>query len=81
MDDPDPPNQEFIHDIREKVNLKPPPLPNHHLTAPRPSFIPEELFKAEYVFVRRDGHVSPLSLLYDGPYKVVSRLKISFVSR
>ena len=31
LDAPDPPNQEFIQDIREKVNLKPPPPPRRAL--------------------------------------------------
>ena len=78
LDAPDPPNQEFIKDIRGRVNLKPPPPPNHHLTVPWPSFVPEDLYKADYVFVRRVGHVLPLSPLYDGPYKVVRRLERSF---
>ena len=78
LDAPDPPNQEFIQDIRGRVNLKPPPLPNHHLTAPWPSFDPGDLCKAEHVFVRRDGHIPSLSLLYDGPYKGIRNLERSF---
>ena len=30
----------------------------------------------DFVFFRRDGHVAPLSPLYDGPYKVLLQLQI-----
>ena len=37
------------------------------------SLLPAALLSATYVLVRRDGHVPPLTPLYDGPYKVLQR--------
>ena len=78
LDAPDPPKQEFIQDIRDKINQKPLPPTNHHNKLSLPSYIPNDLNKARFVFIRRDGHIPPLSPLYDGPYKVVERLEKSF---
>ena len=36
-----------------------------------PVHLPPALWKAEYVFVRRDGARPSLTPLYDGPYRVV----------
>ena len=41
--------------------------------------IPKDLKNAQYVFVRRDSHRSPLQRPYDGPYHVVSHGDKSFV--
>ena len=38
-----------------------------------PAELPAELLAASHVLVRRDGHVPPLSPLYDGPYVVLER--------
>lgn len=36
-------------------------------------FVPKELFKAEFVYVRKDATNTPLGLLRTGPFKVLSR--------
>jgi hypothetical protein len=35
--------------------------------------LPADLLHAPAVLVRRDVHVSPLELLYDGPYRMLAR--------
>jgi len=47
----------------------------HNTAASRaaPTELPAALLTAPYVLVRRDGHVPPLELLYDGPYAVLRR--------
>ena len=61
LDAPDPPKQEFIQDNKDKINHKPPPPTNHHNTLSLTSYIPNDLNKAKFVFIRSDGHVPPLS--------------------
>jgi hypothetical protein len=39
---------------------------------------PQALFTTPQVLVRRDGHVPPLSPLYDGPYTVLHRSPTHF---
>jgi hypothetical protein len=43
------------------------------LHAQPPRDLPTDLAAARLVFVRRDGHVPPLTPLYEGPYSVVRR--------
>ena len=33
--------------------------------------IPDELLSSKYVFVRHDGHRTPLQHPYEGPYEVI----------
>jgi hypothetical protein len=53
-----------------------PPLP-----ARPPLHLPDDLTCAPTVFLRRDGHVPPLQLLYDGPYTVILRSLHHFTLR
>ena len=46
-----------------------------------PESIPDALRTADRVLVRRDGHVPPLSSLYDGPYAVLRRAPRFFTIR
>ena len=41
--------------------------------------VPEEIRSATHVYVRRDGHVPPLSALYEGPFLVLSKRDKTFV--
>ena len=41
--------------------------------------VPEEIRSATHVYVRRDGHVTPLSALYEGPFLVLSKRDKTFV--
>merc|ERR1712015_135009 len=57
--------------LREDVQrLRPIPTSRH---GRHPNFVPTNLVDADYVFVRRDGHKSPLSRPYAGPFRVVER--------
>jgi hypothetical protein len=50
-------------------------LPRHNVAADRelPEDLPPDLWAADRVWVRRCGHVPPLTPLYDGPYAVLQR--------
>ena len=48
-------------------------LHNTAASKAQPETIPDTLCTADCVLVPRDGHNTPLSLLYDGPYPVISR--------
>ena len=52
------------------------PTPSRHNTPSArqpPSTLSSDLLAADFVLVRRDGHVTPLTPLYDGPYRVLRR--------
>jgi len=57
------------------------PVPARHNT-PTDQFLPQKipisLATCPMVLVRKDGHVPPLSPLYDGPYQVLSRSHKTF---
>ncbi|XP_023816875.1 uncharacterized protein LOC105357974 [Oryzias latipes] len=53
------------------------PGPVHHCV-PR-SFMPSSLQSAQFVFVRHDGHRSPLHPPYDGPFRVLEKGDKCFV--
>ena len=64
------PPKEFLDRIQSALcglTLPPP----HHVTPPS-ARVPAALASAEYVFVREDASIQPLSQLYRGPYKVLS---------
>ena len=64
----------FLDDLkRAMAELRPTPTAHHQPTEPRPARIPEQLRTCPMVFIRRDGHRSPLSACYDGPYRVLAR--------
>jgi hypothetical protein len=42
-------------------------------TPPPPPRLPDNLACVPTVFMKQDGHVPPLQLLYDGPYAVLRR--------
>lgn len=63
--------------FRDKVRfLAPTPTSRHGL---RPSFVPQELSKCQFVFVRRDGHKSVWQHPYEGPFKVISPGQKTFI--
>ena len=74
----DPFEESFIQDLRTKMKRCTPPQTNHHNKSPPIPFVPEALSKVDFVFVRKDGYVSPLSPLYEGPFRVASRSEKSF---
>ena len=70
--------ESFIQDFRTKMKLWTPPQTHHHNNSNQTPFVPEALSKVDFVFVCKDGYVSPLSPLYEGLFKVVSRSEKSF---
>lgn len=69
---PEPPPEDFIRKLQlcfDGFQFTPTPRPS----PPTPvQHIPPQLLNAEFAFIRRDGHVPPLSPLYHGPYRVIS---------
>ena len=69
--------QAFLPQLRaamQRLRTAPPLAhgsPQHH--------VPASLQAANFVFVRHDGHRSPLQQLYDGPYRVLERHPKHFV--
>ena len=50
----------------------------------RPSgrhYVPRDLYKTKYVFLRTDAHKSPLTPPYSGPYEVIERKERAFLLR
>ena len=64
------PTKNFLQTLREKVKGFLPVPTSQHGTAT--SSVPRELQLSQYVFIRRDGHRSPLERPYEGPFKVIS---------
>jgi hypothetical protein len=64
---------EFLVQINNILNN--PSLSRHNVPADQelPEDLPPALWAADRVWVRRCGHVPPLTPLYDGPYAVVQR--------
>ena len=70
-------NAEFLNNLREEVAaLRPTPTSRHGDTRCK---VPENLYDAQYVFVRHDAHRSPLRRVYDGPFHVLERNEKYFI--
>ena len=70
LDSREPPAATFLEHLR----TTPTSLPTRHLSSPEPATVPPKgLSSADFVFVRRGAPGPPLSLLYDGPYRVLDR--------
>ena len=64
----------FLEDLREAMSkLLPTPTTTHQPKDPAPTHIPQALQSCPMVWVRKDGHQTPLTVRYDGPYGVISR--------
>ena len=69
----EPPAADFLQRLRSTMADFLPPAPVH-CSPPDPKVqLPAALQSARFVFVRDDAHKPPLSPLYRGPYRVVSR--------
>ena len=70
---PDPQNQ-FYEDLMNSMSgFCPVPARHNTLLATNlPEHVPISLSSCQIVFIWKDSHVSPLSLLYEGPYKVLT---------
>ena len=62
----------FIAELQRTMqNFNPPPT---LVNVPKsPVYIPKDLYRAKYVFVRDDSVKNPLKPLYKGPFKIVDR--------
>ena len=71
LDSVDLPHREFLDRIQSALQdfTLPPP---HHVASPS-ACVPAALASTEYVFVHKDASIQPLSQLYHGPYRVLSR--------
>lgn len=68
-------NNEFIKQLRRHMGDISPVSPR---ASSRKIFIHGDLPTAEYVMLRNDGYRPPLSSVYDGPFKVISRKEKTF---
>ena len=65
---------QFLDNLRQAMaELRPTPMAHHQPTEPHPTNIPEDHRTCPMVFIRCDGHRTPLSARYDGPYRVLAR--------
>ena len=72
----DPPVEQQLQRLRNHAgSLVPIPTSRHGPIVP---FVPHTLAVAPYVFIRRDGHKTPLQTPYTGPYKVINRTDKAF---
>jgi hypothetical protein len=69
---PESPSPTFLDDLQGILSGRT-ALPTTHHSTPAPQQLPEELLLAKHVLVRRDGHTTPLSAAYDGPFLVLER--------
>ena len=72
---PDPPSDKFYEDLRNSMSGFHPVPARHNVQSSTVSTeqLPTALTSCPMVLVRKDGHVPPLSPLYEGPYQVLSR--------
>ena len=64
------PVPELLHRLRDNVaDIRPVPLVHHASLA---TSSPISMFSAKFVFIRHDGHKSPLQPRYDGPFHVLA---------
>ena len=64
----------FLTDLRKAMaEVRPTDTAHYRPTVPAPTHIPKDLQTCPMVFVRRDGHRTPLSARYDGPFEVLGR--------
>ncbi len=76
----EPPQQKFFEQLRLAMSGFQLTPAHHNLSgsAAAPVELPADLLQADFVFVRRDGHVPVLAQLYDGPYTVLARSRETF---
>nr|BDT63073.1 MAG: reverse transcriptase [Trachysalambria curvirostris nimavirus] len=65
-----------IEDLRRVARQFAPCRPTYR--SPHPSYVPPDLYKTDFVFVREDAHRQPLSCPYRGPFRVLERAPRAF---
>jgi hypothetical protein len=83
LDSPEIPPKIFLEQFSKTLSAAEHTATRHNTAAARqpPPRLPDDLARAQTVFVRRDGHVPPLQPLYDGPYAVIRRSLHHFTLR
>jgi hypothetical protein len=83
LDSPEIPPKIFLEQFSKTLSAAEHTACRHNTAAARqpPPRLPDDLARAPMVFVRRDGHVTPLQPLYDGPYAVIRRSLHHFTLR
>lgn len=71
---------EFFQDLRRHFDQIQPTVTSNHST-PLCVFVPKQLSKCAYVFVRHDAVRKSLQPPFDGPFRVIKREKKHFVIR
>ena len=72
VDAREPPSDDFLHQLRRATESMP-TVATNSASVSRTHWMDEALSSCSHVWVRRDGHVKPLTALYDGPFLVLSR--------
>ena len=74
LDTPELPSSEYLRKIQSILKNSTSVLPHHSaVPATKPDQIPSSLATCSHVFIREDASKPPLSLLYRGPYLVLSK--------
>ncbi|KAL4135064.1 hypothetical protein QTP88_006725 [Uroleucon formosanum] len=68
---------EFIKDLRNHIQQIRPVNGTRH--GEKKNFVFKDLETTEYVFIRHDGPKNGIQMPYDGPYRVISRNRKTFV--
>ncbi|KAL4153461.1 hypothetical protein QTP88_001294 [Uroleucon formosanum] len=68
---------EFIKDLRNHIQQIRPVNGTRH--GEKKNFVFKDLATTEYVFIRHDGPKNGIQMPYDGPYRVISRNRKTFV--
>jgi hypothetical protein len=68
---------QLLQRLRKTVDDLCPIQPSRHGAAP--VSVPSHIMDADYVFIRRDAYKAPLTPIYDGPYKVISKTAKYFI--
>ena len=64
------PSLAFLRSLQTSMNnALPPPVKNH---SSQPTYMPNTLSSTGYVYVRVDGHRTPLQRPYTGPFRIIS---------
>ena len=72
-----PPADDFLHQLR-MTSADLPVVATNSASTSKSSWMDSALKTCSHEWLRRDGHVKPLTPLYDGPYMVLSRMEMTF---
>ena len=64
------PSSAFLRGLQTSMNNALPPPVKYHSC--QPTYMPNTLSSTGYVYVRADGHCTPLQRPYTGPFRIIS---------